>query len=70
MAIRARLRSIENRVGAVPCECQSGGGDGRVRVITLEPGQTQPAPEYCPKCGREKKRVVVKFVYEGMMDAL
>ena len=70
MAIKTRLRSIENRVGAAPCECQSAGWDGKIGLVKLERGQTELPPEVCPKCGRVKKIVIIARLQEGLWAEL
>ena len=66
MAIKARLRSIENRIGAQPCECCN----EKIEIVTVHPGEPEPPAEICPKCGRTKMMIVVKHVERGMWGQL
>lgn len=66
MAIKGRIRNIESRIGGNPCECQH----EKIKYLVVHPGEPEPPAEVCPKCGRAKLRIIVKYVERSLWEAI
>ncbi len=66
MSHKARIFRLERRIEKPPCECES----ASKRCHVIYPDEAKPEDVQCPKCGRSKTLIVVKYFEEGMWSSL
>jgi len=59
VSIKDRIRRLEGKEGCPECS------NALPTIHSVYPGEEEPDPEYCPRCGRSL-RVLMRVVYKDV----